>query len=115
MSQQLPYVTKEQAVRLKELGFDWPCDFFFLGDEPFKRRGQFNNSGIGESMPTIPLALMWARSKYLFGYVSKHKGDFYFVFMNQDDDNTFDTYEEAESALLDYVLEYLLKLKEEGK
>ena len=59
----LPLVTKEQALWLKEIGFDWPCEHYFWNTEERKGFVRLNHNKLKShphiSRPTIALALQW--------------------------------------------------------
>lgn len=61
------HVTYEQAVRLKELGFDWPCNHYFFREYATLRWGNpadnFNDVKYFTSAPTLDQAHAWLRSK----------------------------------------------------
>ena len=122
---QLQLVTFEQAKRLKVLGFNLEADYCFrsydeglglLNKEKFS--ADWNDGDLYVSLPTVALALKWCRDvkgvlyeiiafplskKWGAGLVVSEvgKGDI--------DVGQFDTYEQAESALLDVVLDVLTK------
>lgn len=60
--------TYEQSVRLKRLGFDWPCWHWFATSDgkkfPFRcmEEGNFNQ-GCEVSAPTTDLAMRWLREE----------------------------------------------------
>jgi hypothetical protein len=62
-SPMLPLVTKEQAILLKEVGFDLPTQELYMEgkDKLFKPVGEGNNNQIKEyySAPTVSEALLW--------------------------------------------------------
>lgn len=123
--------TYEQAKRLKELGYDKPTyqyltekfDYHFNND---KQTSKNHNAFDGVySAPSLSEALQWIREKYeicctvelinyedyqrIVTYLKKYRG----VYLTDDDyefavtPNDFDTYPEAESAILDELLTYL--------
>jgi len=118
--QELEIVNIEQAKRLKALGFEWETDTFYFEDEA---------KGVPCPAPTVALALKWFRdvkgmqniiqvfhgsntSKKFF-----YKYNFYVFFEGYEipgefrygdeyDKTRYNTYETAESALLDALLDY---------
>ncbi len=133
-------VTREQAMRLKKVGFDLPVSTYYQ-DSNNERRGfrgsrvnNFNNIVIYEncySVPTIHEALMWAMEKFgLYGYVV------YYTFKEVPDENSrwfyyiddlstkidllfdfkyFQTYQLAHSDCLDAVLTEIERRVNDGK
>ena len=111
MEKQLQLVTFEQAKRLKQLGFDWECDYVYnLIRNPFKipiKSNGLNRTGVGYMFdcPTVALALKWFRDVKKLRFSVCYMADKYFYTHPKTDDNRlFDTYEQAESALLDELL-----------
>ena len=129
------YVTYEQSVKLKKLGFDWSCDYFYTNYlcEGVKINKIASKNNCNEwyndwvsSMPTLSQAAKWLR---------EHKGIFIGIWNNacgygwdicdthgtgiaKFDDNgddldsgMFTTYELALSAGIDKVLEILTNNK----
>lgn len=75
MSNTLPLVNHEQAVMLKEMGFDWKCDNAFSddADKPFTTHGTNHNYFRHYfSAPTLALAAMWLREKNISVEVRRH-------------------------------------------
>jgi len=122
---QLQNVNFPQAKRLKSAGFDWQCNAFFIAQNGnIVKNAMLNNwneSRLQVSAPTIALALNYLRDvkgvQYQVGNFSSYKSQpicsktyfnrcGYSVFVNGKYDcaGGFDSYEEAESALLDAVL-----------
>jgi len=128
MKRQLQLVNFNQAKRLKEIGFDWFTDDFYIKGvvyhrpeyiskigKPLSNGSQkftdWNNwdatEGIRFSAPTIQLALKYIRDEkkinccVCFGY-----GKYYYDYNGADKENCkfYDTYGEAESVLLDKLL-----------
>ena len=125
---ELQLVTFEQAERLKKLGFNWGVNYHYnLGVEyPFSNKvGENYNDNDGDlyySAPTVALALKWVRDvKGIFSCVDFAIADFrkgyyhnYFSFENKNymcnkKQSLFGSYEDAESALLDELLNILKK------
>jgi len=111
---QLQIVTFEQAIRLKKLGFDWPCcDVYSYGNLCNSFCGNHNDWDEDdlESAPTVALALKWCRDVKrivshvgnMLGYYGAYKkfGDMVETWIET---TVFDSYEAAESALLDELL-----------
>ena len=124
---QLPIVNFAQAVVLKELGFDLECNAWYYSFEDTSKleNGELVEShlknhndcekdcygGVKVSAPTVALALKWLRDvkgiTHSIGFTwngIKGKNDWCFVFRGKMDENGYDTYESAESALLDAVI-----------
>lgn len=140
MEKQLQICSYEQAEHLKNLGFDWECDFFFDGSD-LKYAGSQEvgleddilsyqnwnhkdldwNDGVQKpytSAPTVALALKWIRDvkKYLSGidrFFENKKFRYVICHIEKNNNSAiksngiFDTYEAAESALLDELLTLL--------
>ena len=127
-SQELQLVNYEQAKRLKELGFDWNVSNYYNAKYEIEKVLEcvnFNDNFYSEtrrferfSAPTVALALKWFRDvKEVFNGVCYSpfmdgKRRYNGIFTNEDRETTsFDTYESAESALLDELLTILEKEK----
>ena len=96
----LQLVSVEQAKKLKELGFDWSVDRYYGGRYP---------------APFVALALKWFRDeKDLLNSIniSGQDVDNYNIWYEYLTPNSYERstaflyYEEAESALLDALIEY---------
>jgi len=123
MKKELQLCSFEQAQRLKKAGFDWEvgeCYFEYdkrLGTGYKATNHNFQDSRCRSvSAPTVALALKWIRDEK--GIVNCIKRDFEYseipVYLGQFKDMYitdygYDTYEEAESALLDELLNILEK------
>jgi hypothetical protein len=98
-NKELQFVSFEQAQRLNKAGFDRKCDKMFWRD------------GMGTAKPTVALALKWFRDekKACMAIVnSDEEVVFYGVISNKKFSGVgFDTYEAAESAILDELLELI--------
>jgi hypothetical protein len=118
MSNTLPHVSKEQAIALKELGFDWPTrECMFIGDGSILASSidMYNSASI-ISVPLMASCIMWFRvKKGLYGHLDFL--DLQKIYINDSgylvtcrldaDMSNLKTYEEAESALLDHLIEHL--------
>jgi len=114
---ELQLVTLEQAKKLKELGFDWKCkEKQIIEEMPACKLCGAIHIPIAHIIkhPTIALALKWFRDVKgmrinVDSYIDdKYGGNFWYK------DNpseilleNYDTYEQAESALLDALIEYV--------
>lgn len=121
------YVTFEQAKKLKELGFDWECDFIYYftyhnHDNPVFGRYETTDHYEVEKYwyaPTQALTQKWLREKKgicVTSNINIHKGKYKFnwnitLFKEGrgvwDENVIYDTYEQALSSGIDRVLELL--------
>ena len=119
-TQQLQLVTFEQAKRLKELGFNWENTNFYNSVKVlFKERNISDHNFFKQrfSAPTIALALKWFRDeKCIISEITSSLsscGWSYTFYINpiMPDEliAEFNTYESAESALLNELLTLLEK------
>ena len=115
------FVPYELALELKQLGFDEPC--FAIYYNPSKELfigGTINpfTKEIRTLAPTYSQAFRWFREKYnLLGYVSQatiSKGKVFMFSCNEgndtlleDIDSDFKTYEEAELACLEKLIQII--------
>ena len=115
---QLQLVTYEQAVRLKELGFDWEVKQYYrdgIKDYTYPEFMGYSNEAINDfSAPTAALALKWMRDvKGIFGSIDfdNHKDIrkyyYFYQFEETETSDFYGHYEAAESALLDELLTLL--------
>lgn len=132
MGIQLQIVTKKQAIKLKQLGFEWECEYWISdNDEPILGKlenwnGLNNNekrlyatSSEIYSAPTVPLAIKWLRDTKGFNIdINYHPNVKKYWLAIYDVDKIInvcnariDSYEQAESDALDFVLSYLLEKK----
>ena len=130
------FVKYEQALALKELGFDGPCFGFYTHNEKLCRYGSTNDSvdfqmcthseiyNTYSLSPTFSQAFRWFREKYdLRIWIESNYGvlkfeyviattNFNFIDKQFNDLSGYKTYEEAESACLDKLIE-IVKNKED--
>ena len=130
MKGEFPFVTKKQAVKLKELGFDWSVTSCYSKTSEqvgYNLPRNFNTDERGYSAPTVAHALRWLREKkkifvkafpmgkgtWMFNitFLTKWKGSTSDNMLWDDDAKPFKRYDKAESRGLDYALDYLLKQK----
>ena len=123
MRNQLQFVTYEQSKKLKELGFDWEVASFYFRDGKFYKKGLSELKGFKGwkgwyyweatknsrySAPTVALALKWFRDvkKAIPQIYRNSDNNVWLVFdgVHYNTIGSFDTYEAAESALLDELL-----------
>ena len=112
------FVTYQQAIKLKALGFDEPCFGFYLEDgtwtpSSYSREGTVypSNTDLLPEWCAAPLyqqAFRWFREKYDCHHTIKHNkkyvGIAYSSVVNFSIDE-FETYEEAELACLEKLIE----------
>jgi hypothetical protein len=117
-TKQLPIVTCEQAKKLKASGFDWKCDKYYFEDDQGETPGYILNHNRYDdfySAPTVALALKWIRDEKnnLFEVTHTDAGEWYYrkriAQWSEASECIFNTYEAAESALLDELLTILEK------
>jgi len=119
---QLELVNFSQAKRLKELGFEWHVNVYFVAKneiDDVDYNTNFNDpvyedDGVIASSPTVALALKWMRDvKGLEGYVMRIYNKKFMSVINSphyqkdmplSDEYLYKTYEDAESVLLDELL-----------
>jgi hypothetical protein len=125
------FVPYEQALDLKELGFDEPCILLYRGldtqpvcqmgyEFKIEKNSDFNDeTNYWLTVPLYQQAFRWFREKYdLFGCIDLHtstpihwyiriddiiKNDY--VYHSEDNDLKFKTYEEAELECLKQLIE----------
>jgi len=113
------FILYEEAIALKELGFDEPCLGFFAKDK-LLLRDSFHLCGKTHLAILYQQAFRWFREKGIdFSIMEKYKdlGKFYGGYIKIDRDSVaksfgsnFRTYEEAELACLRKLIEYERKL-----
>ena len=116
------FVPYELAVKLKVLGFDEPCFCFYQieyaeirptmvdDDEQYRLTGYrtCKNSEIPKhytSAPTFSQVFRWLREKYDLNYVIVKAESWFYTINGCNTQEGFNTYEEAELACLDKLIE----------
>lgn len=120
-NKELAIVSYEQAKKLKELGFDWLCNNLYHRKGTFSSSSgnfDFNAESIYFSAPTVALALKWFRDEKgiknavcLCMWSSTRDGRTRTVYQPSISGklrSEYNTYEQAESAMLDELLELIL-------
>lgn len=134
------FVTYEQAIKLKELEFNWECHYRYNINKQLVPNVVYSNCGVDSddlavdvnfrcigdiSAPTLSQAAKWIREKYnLFIHVYLHLDDcwlyeiqyiFYYDYhkYKPEDEQWWRPYEQALSAGIDQALE-LLKQQNNG-
>ena len=112
----------EQALALKELGFDEPCLGNYFHTKELKIYGgdilRIKNSDMGTvTAPTFSQAFRWFREKYDLGHMINGIGHESFIMniagvLHIFNAFEFNTYEEAELACLEKLLEIVESKKE---
>ena len=121
------FIPYEQALALKELGFEEPCLAFYDGDkteqvyfnalrnasgdyEPFKNKERLKWFGV----PLYRQSFRWFREKHnlISSVISIFKDEtktnfeyWYYIFQKEDEETFYNTYEEAELACLVKLIE----------
>jgi hypothetical protein len=113
------FIPYEQALELKELGFDEPCFGWFQSSRLKKEYNALKDGGNQSYMrkedcnaPTFSQAFRWFRERYnlhCWVYTSNSKEFWYSILkdgrMMVRDYKPFNTYEEADLACLDRLIE----------
>jgi hypothetical protein len=104
------FIPYEQAVALKELGFDEPCFGFYTYEGKFSNELSFNeykNTALKTSASLYQQAFRWFREKqFMMSYIYYDvEYKFCFCIGYNDKIKGFNTYEEAELACLNKLIE----------
>jgi hypothetical protein len=117
MKTAVEFVSYELALRMKQLGFDEPCFAWYVTESYGLEYGKVIKSDLikdGIVAPTFSQAFRWFREKYkLSGIPQYFTGGFYCYTINDMKDTKesnklfteFETYEEAELACLEKLIE----------
>jgi|688.fasta_scaffold686134_2 hypothetical protein len=114
------FVTYDQALALKELGFNEPYSLGYHSLNPTDIRGnnvrlwsEFNKIDVVSCKAiTWHTAFRWFREKHeidshIEKYLSSEDTIEYFFMANDEESINFETYEEAESACIDKLIEII--------
>lgn len=115
------YVTYEQAVKLKELGFDgfddkWDCDYWYYcsydnPNEPiFERREITDSYDVEKSWyaPTLALAQKWLREvKQVYLFVTMEDSHYYWYIGKEFQIGSCESYEQSLSAGINRAIDLL--------
>ncbi len=120
-SMEKEFVTYEQAVALKELGFDDMCFAFYRSPIIELMRCRNSEPWMGNSVVSAPLkqqVFRWFREKYeIHGFIIHYSRVMFKWCIDSGDDFEesikLDTYEEAENACIDKLIE-IAKQKDNG-
>lgn len=108
------FIPYEQALALKELGFDEPCFGYYGSHQIYfwtvKTAGHYDNDNNALPAPLYQQVFRWFREKHgIQSYIRHEQPDVepYYDFIIEEDvfDVMKDTYEEAESACIDKLIE----------
>jgi hypothetical protein len=89
------FIPYEQALALKELGFDEPC---------MSSKDMNNGEGLIQ-LPLYQQAFRWFREKYGLNYVVVKAESWFYTINGCNTQEGFQTYEEAELACLEKLIE----------
>jgi len=101
------FVPYQQALELKELGFDEPCFGWWFADEKMliiEKSKKSTSENIVQA-PTFSQAFRWFREKYGIYYSIQIKDGIWFF--EKWSLSGFKTYEEAELACLEKLIEII--------
>ena len=103
------FVTYEQAIALREIGFDEPCIGYY-----YNNKIHFNSPGVNfvgpsgeQPLPLKQQVFRWFREKHgLYGVVDGLEQRQYYKITQLDSySKEYGTYEEAEDACIDKLIE----------
>ena len=107
------FVKYEQALALKELGFDEPCFGWYNPQVNYKKvttdkYWAFHLTGEWENFKPAPLyqqAFRWFREKYNLHYVIVKAESWFYTINGCNTQEGFNTYEEAEQSCINKLIE----------
>ena len=108
------FIPYEQALALKELGFDEPCFGYYVNVEvpnPFLVTTKISDTqgGYFTFAPLYQQALRWFREKHGLNYVIVKAESWFYTINGCNTQEGFNTYEEAELACLNKLIEIVKK------
>jgi hypothetical protein len=95
------FVNYNQALALKELGFNEPC---------MSSKDMNNGQGLIQ-IPLFQQAFRWFREKYDLNYVIVKAESWFYTINGCNTQEGFNTYEEAESACIDKLMSIIKEKK----
>lgn len=98
------FVTYKQALALKELGFEEPCLMYIDDEEDLINDDTAEWIGAVKA-PLKSQVFRWFRDKYNLHHEIEFNEDEYLAYTSGLTANIFKTYEEAESACIDALIE----------
>ncbi|MDR1407828.1 MAG: hypothetical protein LBJ23_07270 [Tannerella sp.] len=127
-TKQLQLVTREQTRRLQKLGFNWAVIYYYFANEKDVSIGLLQNYNADYynykiSAPTVALSLQYFEQEkgiknstelvYKFNGIWKYKWKYIIGSDCNISNDTFETLQSAQNALLDELLTLFLKEKEQ--
>lgn len=113
------FLTKEQALRLKDLGFFEPCIGVYRNGEIVITTDPKDHYYYEDSAVTYSQAFRWFRENHGINSYIKHEcpdvEPYYEYVIDEDVFDMFDTYEEAEVACIDKLIEIVKEQKDDSK
>jgi hypothetical protein len=108
------FIPYEQALALKELGFNEPCFGYYVSVEvpnPFLVITKISDTqgGYFTFAPLYQQAFRWFREKYDLNYVIVKAESWFYTINGCNTQEGFNTYEEAELACLIKLIEIVKK------
>ena len=109
------FVPYDKALKLKELGFDEPCFVLYKASNSnqlaYAPHGITTNSQLSQgdsnniAAPLFQQAFRWFREKYGLNYVIVKAESWFYTINGCNTQEGFNTYEEAELACLDKLID----------
>jgi hypothetical protein len=100
------FVPYELALKMKALGFDEPCfGHYNNGELVYSSHTNNNMQRFRYSAPLYQQAFRWFREKYDLNYVIVKAESWFYTIIEYDAQEGFNTYEEAELACLENLIE----------
>ena len=108
------FVTYKQSLALKELGYDEPAICYYnrehnltsnISPKDWHLNLPYSVDGENIKAPLYQQAFRWFREKYGLGYVIEYHCEGYNLLVSKYYRNRYSTYEEAEQACLNKLIE----------